>query len=155
MTAGPYSIGSTGPWAGLSKVMEEAGEVVQVGGKIMGTGGEVEHWDGTNLRDRITDEIADFMAAAGFAIEHWDLDAARVARRVADKRETFERWHRDGDAPPAVIAAADDVTRAHAILDHLSHRERFDDHECGGTCPDIEQVGWANDVLRAERAAPG
>ena len=46
-------------WPGISKLLEEAGEVVQVGGKLLGTDGAEGHWDGSNLRTRLEDEIAE------------------------------------------------------------------------------------------------
>lgn len=39
-----FAIGSP-VWPGLSKLAEEAGETLQVVGKLMGTGGESAHWD--------------------------------------------------------------------------------------------------------------
>ena len=33
-------------WPGISKLVEEAGEVTQVAGKLMGSGGDILHWDG-------------------------------------------------------------------------------------------------------------
>lgn len=94
MSAGPYSIGSS-HWPGLSKLIEEAGEVQQVAGKIIATNGEVEHWDGTNLRLRLEDEIADVVAACTFMVSANGLDADRVAVRIEEKLRTFEKWHRE------------------------------------------------------------
>lgn len=88
----PFSIGS-GTWPGLSKLAEEAGEVMQVVGKLMGTGGASEHWDGTNLRARLADELADLSAAIGFVIDKCDLPAEQIEARAHEKRMTFERWH--------------------------------------------------------------
>lgn len=38
---GSFSLGSR-TWPGLSKLVEECGEVLQIAGKIMGTGGAVQ-----------------------------------------------------------------------------------------------------------------
>jgi NTP pyrophosphatase (non-canonical NTP hydrolase) len=72
-TERPYAIGSE-TWPGLSKLVEECGEVLQVAGKLMGTGGQVEHWDGTDLRERMTEELADLLAAIDFLQYMNDLD---------------------------------------------------------------------------------
>ncbi len=84
-------------WPGLSKLAEECGEVLQVIGKLMGTRGKVEHWDGTNLRDRLTDELADLSAAIQFVKYHCKLDNGEMMIRTKKKLERFERWHELGD----------------------------------------------------------
>lgn len=95
-----YDFGST-TWPGLSKLLEECGEVVQVGGKLMGTGGEAEHWDGTNLRERMEEEMADVTAAMAFVIEHENLDIDRIAKRIDEKHALFEQWHKENDPLPS------------------------------------------------------
>lgn len=92
---GPYCIGGAS-WPGISKLVEEAGEVCQVAGKLLGTGGAVEHWDGSNLRERLEEEIADLMAACRFVIEANGLDVEKVRARAALKLEIFNLWHREG-----------------------------------------------------------
>lgn len=79
----PYSIGSDA-WPGLSKLIEECGETIQVAGKLMGTGGAVEHWDGSNLGDRLIEEIGDLQAAIEFFVETNDLDIFRINRIASD-----------------------------------------------------------------------
>lgn len=88
----PYAIGSA-HWPGLGKLIEEAGEVQQVCGKLMGTGGEVEHWDGTNLKERLEDELGDLQAALEFVVAANGLDGARVGAQAARKLAWFQRWH--------------------------------------------------------------
>ncbi len=100
--AGPYSIGHDN-WNGLSKLIEEAGETIQVAGKLVGSSGEESHWDGTNLRVRLEDELADLMAACQFVILRNRLDQDRIAKRSANKRELFHRWDqgaRRSTSPP-------------------------------------------------------
>lgn len=92
--AGPYSIGSS-HWPGISKLIEEAGEVIQVAGKLLGSGGVVEHWDGTNLKTRLEDEIGDVLAATDFVVRHCGLDPVAVEARRLVKRTLFEKWHRE------------------------------------------------------------
>jgi NTP pyrophosphatase (non-canonical NTP hydrolase) len=75
-----FAIGSE-TWPGISKLVEELGEVAQVAGKLIATGGEVRHWDGTDLRTRLEDELADLEAAIKFVMQHNRLDADRIAER--------------------------------------------------------------------------
>jgi NTP pyrophosphatase (non-canonical NTP hydrolase) len=93
-TAGPYSIGST-HWNGLSKLIEEAGEVQQVAGKIMGADGGPLHWDGTSVRERLEEEIADVLAACRYVIVHNNLNDARITERMYDKFEIFNKWNKE------------------------------------------------------------
>lgn len=88
----PFGIGSA-LWPGLSKLVEEAGEVAQVVGKIIGAGGATIHFDGTSWRTRLEDEIADLMAACHFVIERNQLDATRITERTAKKLALFQQWH--------------------------------------------------------------
>jgi NTP pyrophosphatase (non-canonical NTP hydrolase) len=83
-------------WAGLSKLVEECGEVLQVIGKIMGTRGHVDHWDGTDLAARLEEELGDLEAAVTFVLAHnWEhLDKDKIYARARDKMALFEEWHR-------------------------------------------------------------
>lgn len=95
-----YAIGDR-HWPGISKLVEEAGEVIQVCGKLMGTRGKVEHWDGTTLNERLEDELGDLLAAINFVITHCPrIDRTRVLKRAADKTVLFEGWHTKGDPTP-------------------------------------------------------
>jgi NTP pyrophosphatase (non-canonical NTP hydrolase) len=87
-----FAIGSN-VWPGLLKLVEECGEVVQVCGKLLGTGGSSTYFDDSDLREQLTEELADLLAAAQFVIEHNGLDAAAIEKRVAEKRRRFEDWH--------------------------------------------------------------
>jgi NTP pyrophosphatase (non-canonical NTP hydrolase) len=78
-------------WPGLSKLSEEAGEVVQVIGKLMGTHGKSRHWDGTDLRQRLIEEIADVIAACELVIELNDLEG--IEKRKQQKLALFHEWH--------------------------------------------------------------
>lgn len=83
-------------WPGLSKLAEEAGEVLQVIGKLMGTRGSIEHWDGKgDLRTRLEEEIADVMAAATFVTAINGLDKDKIAHRMAEKVIKFNKWHQE------------------------------------------------------------
>lgn len=108
--AGPYSIGSD-LWPGLSKLIEEAGElaelmpaamlaralgrITKVGGKVMQTGGSVDHWSG-NLAGMFIEELGDLKAAIDFFIDkNPRIDGKAVDRRAFEKQVKFQRWHRE------------------------------------------------------------
>ena len=92
--SGDFSIGSK-VWPGTSKLIEEMGELQQVLGKLMGTAGQAAHWDGTDLRERLIDELADLQAAINF-FQGKNLTTAdddRIERRRCEKLHTFCAWH--------------------------------------------------------------
>lgn len=96
MTDRGFAIGSE-TWPGTSKLNEECGELIQVIGKLMGTGGEVAHWDGTDLRLRLQEEIADVQAAIDFVKQvNPQLDKGAIERRTMAKHELFWKWHLGG-----------------------------------------------------------
>jgi NTP pyrophosphatase (non-canonical NTP hydrolase) len=90
--SGPFAIGSN-TWPGISKLIEETGEVQQVCGKLIALGGEANHWDGTNLKQRLEEELADLQAAIGFVIGHCDLDVSVITERATRKILQFSSWH--------------------------------------------------------------
>jgi NTP pyrophosphatase (non-canonical NTP hydrolase) len=100
-TPGPYSIGSH-HWPGLSKLIEECGEVMQVAGKLIGSGGDPMHWDGTDLRERLLDELSDLQAALRFfGTMNYEQEAAnRFGERVEAKVALFHEWHGTYESDP-------------------------------------------------------
>ncbi len=134
--SGDFSIGS-GVWPGISKLTEEAGEVLQVCGKLIGTGGDVHHWDGSNLKARLEDEMADVMAACEFVASRNDLDAGRISRRVDEKIALFNRWHEEQTSAPCPKCGR---VAVHAFGCPLSRCPT-----CGGTtehangCPEVKE----------------
>lgn len=92
-----YAIGSN-HWPGLSKLIEEAGEVLQVAGEIQGLGTSHEspnrHWDGSELRERLIEELADLTAAIIFVRHHCKLDAEQWRQRTEEKLKLFNEWHK-------------------------------------------------------------
>lgn len=89
--AGPYCIGSD-KLNGLSKLIEESGEMLQTLGKMIAIGSMGDHWDGTNLKDRVEDEIADVLAAIKFFAEKNGLDHEKMRVRKLEKYDTFCQW---------------------------------------------------------------
>lgn len=90
---GDFSFGSK-VWPGIGKLGEETGELQQVMGKLIATGGAAEHWDGSNLHRRLEDEIADVLAAAEFVIRTNRLDLNAIKERKRKKLTRFYGWHR-------------------------------------------------------------
>jgi len=91
--SGDFSIGGH-VWPGISKLIEECGEVIQVAGKLLGSRGEPKHWDGSDLKVRIEEELGDLLGAMRFVVARCRLDAEAVERRALVKQATFDRWHR-------------------------------------------------------------
>lgn len=89
-------------WPGISKLAEEIGEVGQIIGKLMGTGGKIEHWDGEgNLDARLIAEMADVYAAITFVMRNNfkdEVDRSRFNDRAEAKIKLFEGWHAKGRA---------------------------------------------------------
>lgn len=87
-----FSIGST-VCPGLSKLIEECGEVLQVAGKLIATGGTNEHWDGSHLHRRMHDELADLIAAITFYAMNNGVNQKSLTQRAENKIEQFREWH--------------------------------------------------------------
>jgi len=90
-----FSIGST-RWPGLAKLIEECGELQQVAGKLIATGGESHYWDDTDLHERLHEELADTLAAVRFFVKMNGLDSNRIDARVGEKLQKFEAWQKRG-----------------------------------------------------------
>lgn len=88
-----FAFGNT-KWPGLAKLVEEAGEVLQVCGKLIMTHGEVSHWDGSDLKKRLESELGDLLAAIRFTIETSALDGEAIKERAEEKLIRFYKWHR-------------------------------------------------------------
>lgn len=97
--AGDFSIGSA-VWPGTSKLIEEQGELLQVLGKLMATGGDPNHWSG-DLRAKLVEEIADVAAALAFFQVHnlTVVEMRAVNDRVNQKLEIFGKWQDDLTEP--------------------------------------------------------
>ncbi len=88
-------------WPGLAKLNEESGELIQVIGKLMMTHGERAHWEGTDLRRRLIEEMADLAAAIGFVTAHvlTSQEGQVLTARMMEKRAMFEEWHEEKTKP--------------------------------------------------------
>lgn len=81
---------------GLSKLMEECGEVTQIAAKIQALPvGQYDHWDGQDLKQRLTEEIADVVAACELVSRLHGLDKKSIHQRADKKLAQFLDWHAD------------------------------------------------------------
>ena len=90
---------------GLSKLTEEMGECGQIIGKMLQypdlmMDNAKSHPDGTNLRRRLEEEMADTLAAIRFASMKMDLDISRIFSRQVEKEQLFNQWDRGDDKEP-------------------------------------------------------
>lgn len=86
-----FNIGSS-EWPGLSKLIEECGEVIQIAGKIMAKPEGGQHWDGKgDLAERLGEELADLSAAMEFVLLYNRVPA--LTQRAERKFEQFTYWH--------------------------------------------------------------
>ena len=97
-----FAFGST-TWPGTAKVLEEMSELGEILGKIIGTGGKTTHWDGTDLRQRLLEEIADVKAALTFFGQaDFTLEERRsIETRAEMKLTLFWKWHLEQEVPEA------------------------------------------------------
>jgi len=83
-------------WPGLSKLVEECGEVIQVVGKLMATHGEESHFSGLNLAAMFVLETADVAAAVEFVVGFFDRAQRELfTLRKQEKLRLFQKWHRE------------------------------------------------------------
>lgn len=86
-------------WTGLAKVGEEAAEVLQVVNKIIGNGGKRVYFDGTDLHEKLCEELGDLQAALDFLLNKCEeIDLSPVANRYLKKIKLFHKWHEDAMA---------------------------------------------------------
>lgn len=78
---------------GLVKLVEELGELAQVAAKKLAYMHIDQHPDGTSLKARMEEEMADVLAACAFVTSQFDLDEVKMDARVARKLQLFREWH--------------------------------------------------------------
>ena len=82
---------------GLTKVVEECGELIQVIAKIQAYPDIMRgdtHPDGVTRVDQLVEELGDVMAAIQFVVYRFGFEAS-VGARAAEKKATFLRWDAD------------------------------------------------------------
>jgi NTP pyrophosphatase (non-canonical NTP hydrolase) len=83
---------------GLSKLIEECGELLGACGKRLAFYYTDAHPDGgPSLTKRVEDEIADVLAACALVIELHELDRAAIDLRCVTKLSLFRAWEDDPD----------------------------------------------------------
>lgn len=108
MSVHPFAFGSE-TLPGLAKLSEESGEVVQIIGKLMMTGGRFDHWSG-DLEPKLVEEIGDLSAALIFVTRHAGLDQAAIVERTKSKLDLFEKWHQEQSQRAVHQSPAAEVT---------------------------------------------
>ena len=96
MTA--FTIGSH-EWPALSKLMEEAGEVIVAAGKLMQrySLGFRDDWKGEDCRVRLAEEMSHLEAAIMFVREVNNLPAMCEEREK--KMVLYRKWHEEQKEP--------------------------------------------------------
>ncbi|RZK43636.1 MAG: hypothetical protein EOO61_04860 [Hymenobacter sp.] len=79
-------------WPGMAKLIEEAGEVTQVCGKIISVRGSPFYYDGTQLRFPLQEELGDLLAAITYVIDENNLDKSVIRSRVTEKLKKYYNW---------------------------------------------------------------
>lgn len=88
----PFAIGSK-VWPGLGMLVKTAGALSLEAGKLMSTGGLTYHWDGSNVKERIEEELGNMLAAIGFFLfANPSLNIEEIERRRLNMLDTFKRW---------------------------------------------------------------
>jgi NTP pyrophosphatase (non-canonical NTP hydrolase) len=90
---------SSAKWPGIAKLLEEAAEVIQVCGKIIGVEGQPNHWDGTVMKRRLEEELGDLRAAIMFVEKVNDLDTRVITQQALRKLQTFKSWRHQCPCP--------------------------------------------------------
>lgn len=111
---------------GLTKLLEECGELTQIAAKKCAYLDTDIHPDRMgSMNDRLENEIGDVRAAAAFVAEKLHLDIARIEERRREKLNRFRKWDRQEHMPHCACG--------HAQEDHI-----YEEGACrpGFECPD-------------------
>jgi NTP pyrophosphatase (non-canonical NTP hydrolase) len=81
---------------GLTKLMEECGELVQIAAKKSAYIHADNHPDSSiPMSKRLEDEMGDVLAAIDFVMKKLDLNPVSIRQRRASKYETFCAWDKE------------------------------------------------------------
>lgn len=94
-----YAIGAA-EIPGLSKLIEEAGEVQQQVGRLLQSRflKRSVHWDGSDPVQELLKELADLQAAIEFVVfvgMSGVVDTSGFAARKEEKYQLFRKWHEE------------------------------------------------------------
>lgn len=77
---------------GLTKLMEECGELTQIAAKKSAYADVDIHPDGRSMKLRMEDEIADVIAACAYVTGEFKLNQTAIDLRVQEKMKLFFQW---------------------------------------------------------------
>lgn len=80
---------------GLTKLVEECGELIAVAAKKQAYMDTDLHPDGSNLKGRMEEEIADVLAAIKFVECQFRLDTMAIDSRMMEKFRLYEKWDKE------------------------------------------------------------
>jgi NTP pyrophosphatase (non-canonical NTP hydrolase) len=79
---------------GLTKLIEECGELIQIAAKKSAFMDTDKHPDGKeSMTQRLQEEIADVLGACEFVIQEFELDETFMEERARAKFKLFKKWH--------------------------------------------------------------
>lgn len=79
---------------GLTKLIEECGELIQICAKKQAYFDTDNHPDGKgSIKRRMEDEVGDVCAAISFVISEFGLDSQHIMERQTDKLNLYNEWH--------------------------------------------------------------
>jgi NTP pyrophosphatase (non-canonical NTP hydrolase) len=88
---------------GLTKLMEECGELIQIAAKQAAYLDTDDHPDGKgSMRERMIEEMGDVQAAITFVIEKFKLSPWDISARAESKLALFNEWDAN-ETPPGVV----------------------------------------------------
>lgn len=100
---------------GLTKVIEECSELIQICAKKSAFMDEDFHPDGQFMRGEIEREIADVLASIEFVAETWNLNREVINARMRMKLRRYNDWNRE----PKKLSL---IERGEAWLKKLTNR---------------------------------
>lgn len=80
---------------GLTKLVEECGELIAVAAKKQAYMDTDLHPDGSNLKERMEEEIADVLAAIKFVECRFRLNTITIDHRMVEKFKLYEKWDKE------------------------------------------------------------
>lgn len=81
-------------FGGLTKLIEECGELVQIAAKKQAYFDTDTHPDGKgSMKKRLEEEMADVIAACVLVAENFGLNQDFLEQRALKKLELFRSWH--------------------------------------------------------------
>ena len=80
---------------GLTKIVEECGELIQICAKKIAYMKEDFHPDGQFMRGEIEKEMADVLASIEFVAAKWNLNREVINNRMTHKLRLYNQWDKE------------------------------------------------------------